>query len=324
MIDRERRRLIKGALGLSAGLMLPGTRMLSQILGDHRLVEVRHSTWVMGQIANVTLFVADREVGVRAVTEIFNEFRRLDRSLSLYDPGSDVSRVNRSAGQDSVPTGEDLRVILRSVLEMSYEVEGSLEITIEPLMRLWGFRGAIRTLPPNDREIRAALDLVGRQNIVFEREAVGLSKIGCAIDLGGVAVGYALDQAAGIARSAGIERGLIELSGDFYAIGAPPEDDGWLIGLEDPRVAYGVWATPRIRDEGLSTSGNYNNVVVYNAHRYGHVIDPSRGLPSGHHLSTTVIAPTAFQADALSTALFVMREKSLGDSSIRVMHLERP
>lgn len=323
-MDMGRRRVMKGMLGGTAALMLPGDRVFSQVLGDHRLVEVSHSTFVMGQIANVTLFVHDRTLGANAATAIFEEFRRLERGLSIYDERSDVARLNAAAGRESVNVGPELLAILQSVLEISYALDGSLDLTIEPLMRLWGFRGDRGPNPPTDAEIVHALSRVGHQNILLERGAVGLAQSGCAIDLGGVAVGYALDRAAAIARRMGVERGLIELSGDYYAIGSPPDADGWTIGLEDPRVAYGLWGAPTIRDQGLSTSGNYNTVVVYNAHRFGHIMDPSLGEPSRSHLSTTVIAPTAFQADTLSTAYFVSGERDARDPSIRVMQLDLP
>lgn len=322
MTDMLRRKFLKGSLGIAGGLVLPAPRLLAQILGDNRLVEVRHSTFVMGQIANVTLFAPDRESGAQAATIVFQEFRRLDRALSVFDPGSDVSRVNNQAGRASVCVGEDTRQIIRRSREVSIMSGGALDITIEPLMRLWGFRGLRRRGRPTDREIITALDAVGIQLIKVDGDQVGLVADGAAIDLGGVAVGYALDRAAAIVRQAGLEHGLIELSGDFIAIGGPPEQKAWQIGLEDPRVAYRVWSTVGIRDQGLSTSGNYSNVVVYNARRFGHILDPEVGRPAGRRLGTTVIAPTAFQADALSTACFVRGVVSVCDDDVTVLALD--
>jgi thiamine biosynthesis lipoprotein len=132
------------------------------------------------------------------------------------------------------------------------------------------------------------------------------------LDLGGVAVGYALDRAAAMLRAMGIESALIELSGDYYAIGSPAGSSrGWEIGVLDPRSEGAVLETLYIRNQALSTSGNYANTVVYDARSYGHIFDPSAGYPSDRLLSATVVAPTAFEADAFSTALFVAGDRSI-------------
>jgi thiamine biosynthesis lipoprotein len=308
----SRRTFVK-ALGVAAaGLAFPVRALMAGFPGDSKLHPVRHSTFVMGQIANVTIFHADAAHARESVTAVFNELRRLEKVMSVFDPESELSAVNRAAGRAAIPVSADLRdVIARSTLIAS-GTRDALDITVNPLLGLWGFRDNARSTPPTDAEVAGALSLVGISGVRIEGDSVGLTKAGASIDLGGVAVGFALDRIAAMLRSRGIASALLELSGDFYAIGAPPESrHGWEIGIEDPRHAGGIWKRVFIRDQALSTSGNYASTVVFNAKSYGHIFDPSRGFPADRLLSATVIAPTAFQADGYSTALFVSGDSSM-------------
>jgi len=317
MIDPLRRQLLKWGASASALFALPRTFVASDALHDHRLVEVRHATYVMGQIANVTLFASSVQHGDHVTTRVFEELRRLDRLLSLYDPASDISRINRRAGERAVPVHPHTRDVIMRAVDLSRQTNGAFDITLEPLMRLWGFRGSTRTVPPSDREIHSAMMTVGVGNIVIDGPNVGLSQHSSALDLGGIAVGYALDRVAAIVRQEGIDHGLVEISGDFIAIGAPPDSTGWEIGLEDPRIAYGVLERIYVNSEALSTSGNYNNVVVYQAIRYGHLLDPDCGKPAGALLSATTSARSALEADAMSTATFVTGKELARDGGYR-------
>lgn len=307
-----RRGFVK-ALGLAAaGLALPGGGVLRAMVRDHGAEVVRHSTFLMGQITNVTIVTSDAPHARRVVTLMFDELRRLEGLFSVYDPASQASAVNRSAGRSAVPAAPELVELLEHARSVARATRGALDITVEPLMRLWGFHGVHRKARPTDREVHRVLDAVGIDALAIEGDAVGLTRPGAAIDLGGVAVGYALDRAAAIARREGITSALIEMSGDFHAIGAPPGSErGWEIGIQDPVRRDALCATRHIRDAGLSTSGNYANTVVYHARKYGHILDPHRGLPAHRVHSATVIAPTATLADAYSTALFVAADRSI-------------
>lgn len=321
-IDIGRRQMLKlGALAPSI-LLAPGSAVMAVLLKDYGLREVVHSSYVMGQVANVTFLVEDALHGSETATVLFKEFRRLESLLSLFDPDSDISRINRNAGRCLVTVSEETMQVVTNSIAVASRTRSALDITLEPLMRLWGFRGITRREPPTDRQIVAALDTVGIDRIVCSANSIGLQKRGAAIDLGATAVGFALDRAADIARKAGIERGLIELSGDFIAIGTPPEGNGWPISIVDPRLAYQMWSSISIQDQALSTSANYNNVVVYRARRYGHILDPARGRPSDALVSATVVAPTAFRADALSTALFATGDPSIVDHDTSVYTLK--
>ncbi|MCE7933422.1 MAG: FAD:protein FMN transferase [Chlorobi bacterium CHB2] len=288
----------------AAGALLPKTPILSALLG-HRLHRVHHSTVVMGQVATATLLHRDREVARQTVNALFAEFRRLEQLLSVYDPESEVAAINKVAGKQSIPVSPDFLAIVEAARRTSAASNGVLDITVEPLLRLWGFRQPFPT-KPTDRQVQTALESVGMEFLHCDGGEIGLLREGASVDLGGVAVGYALDQASVILKNAGVSAALVEISGDYIAIGAPPDEPkGWEIGIVDPANLDEVLRSVFLRDQALSTSGNYASTVVYEAVNYGHIFNPDTGKPAETINSATVIAPTATLADAWSTAVFV-------------------
>jgi thiamine biosynthesis lipoprotein len=310
--DVSRRRFTKALGFAAAGLALPARSLFASMLRDNRLELVRHSTFVMGQIANVSVLHHDVPHARQAITAVFDEFRRLESLMSVFDAGSELSRVNAAAGREAVAVSPDTLAVISGAVDAAKRSRGALDITINPLERLWGFRDLTRSARPSDVEVERALQAVGIEHLKIEGASVGLAKGGMSLDLGGVAVGFALDRAAAILKREGIGSALIELSGDYYALGAPAESSrGWEIGIVDPRREGAILRSVHITNQALSTSGNYANTVVFNAKSYGHIFDPADGFPSERLLSATVIAPTGFEADAYSTALFVSGDRSM-------------
>ena len=129
---------------------------------------------------------------------------------------------------------------------------------------------------------------------------------GMELDLAGIAKGYAVDRAAAILRDHDVERGMVNLGGNIYAIGSPPGKKGWSVGIRDPRGERSVVGSLFLEDEAVATSGNYENYIEIEGRTYGHIIDPRNGKPVSHMLSVTVVASSALQADALSTGFFVL------------------
>lgn len=259
----------------------------------------------MGQVATATLLHHHREVARQTVNALFAEFRRLEGIMSVYDPQSEVSAINRNAGGQSIRVSPDLLAIVEATQRTSAASNGALDITVEPLLRLWGFHQP-SLKKPTDQQIQTALEVVGMKFLHCHAGEVGLLRQGASLDLGGVAVGYALDQAAAILQGAGVNAGLVEISGDYVAIGAPADEPkGWEIGIVDPANNDEILQSVFLRNQALSTSGNYATTVAYEAVNYGHIFDPNTGKPAGRINSATVIAPTATASDAWSTAVFV-------------------
>jgi thiamine biosynthesis lipoprotein len=163
------------------------------------------------------------------------------------------------------------------------------------------------------------MKLVGYEKLLLDMESRSIMlPPGMELDLAGIAKGYAVDRAAAILREHGVERGMVNLGGNIYAIGSPPGEDGWPVGIRDPRGGSSVVGSLLLEDQAVATSGNYENYIELEGQIYGHIIDPRTGRPVSRTLSVTVVAPRALDADALSTGLFVLGPGG-GESALELL-----
>ena len=309
-LDRKkalsRRSFLRASSAIALGTWaVPGF----SLAGLSSSLHFRRSAYTMGSIATITAYCDDRGLAEHAVQQAFREMKNTDRLMSVFDPGSQLSAVNRLAADRAVEVDPGIISVLGSAQAFSALTRGAFAVTVEPLMDLYGFRDdeTVRGFP-TDRELALALESVGMHNVSFDRResTVSLKCPLTRLDFGGIAVGYAVDRAAEVLRSQGIESALINHSGDLYAIGAPPGKTGWEVGITDPSNTSGIITTVRIKDQALSTSGNYENFVKSDGHVTGHLLNPRSGRSASGVLSGTVIADTATGADALSTGFFVL------------------
>jgi thiamine biosynthesis lipoprotein len=293
------RRAFVGVLGAGlAGLRTPP----GLTLDGERLVE--RWSWAMGQAVHLQLFVADEAAGYEAAHRVFAELRRVEAVLSLFDDASDLAEVNRRAGRGPLRVGEDLASVLIAGLRFEHQTGGAFNPAVEPLMRAWGFH-ATRRSEPTRTEIAEARDAVRAAIVEVEGARVTLPATGTKLDLGGIGVGYGLDRAGAMLRRLGVRRAYLDVSGDCLALGTPPGERGWSVGIADPRRAGGVLRTTRIRDQAIATSSNQLSVVRYGRAVRGHVMDCATGWPASGDTQVTVVARTGIEADALSTAMLV-------------------
>jgi thiamine biosynthesis lipoprotein len=179
---------------------------------------------------------------------------------------------------------------------------GVFDITVGPLVELWGFSSKAYRVPRAE-EVRAVLPLVGMEKVRFEANNLVLQP-GMKLDWGGIAKGWAVDKAARALREIGIVRGFINAGGDLFCWGANPDGRDWRIGIKHPRQR-GYLGVLSIRDKGVATSGDYQRYFERDGIRYHHIFDPTSGYPARERQSVTVIGPEAMLCDALATALFV-------------------
>jgi FAD:protein FMN transferase len=232
------------------------------------------------------------------------ELRRVERALSRFDDASDLSELNRAAGQGPREIGPDLATVLLAAERFRSLTSGAFDPAIEPLMRAWGFH-ASRTTPPSAAELAEARDAVRAARVGIRGRRAVLGSASTQLDLGGIGVGYGLDRMAGVMRGAGIRRAFLDVSGDCLALGTPPGEPGWLVEIADPSTPGAVGATTRLRDSALATSANTVSVIRWGRAVRGHVMDPATGYPAAALVQATVLARTGIEADALSTALLV-------------------
>jgi thiamine biosynthesis lipoprotein len=248
--------------------------------------------------------------GIEAAEAALDEVGRLDRTLSIYRPDSEVSRLNAAAGLGPRPASESVIDLLALCQRLADETEGSVDPAVGALVRAWGFDAGERMVP-SDEGLARALELTGMSNVRFDPDAgtVNLLHPGVELNFGAIGKGYALDRAAAVLHDQWQVPSALVHGGksSIYAIGTSPgETDGWMIGIRDPGVDTGCIGAVWLRNQGLATSGGVHRFFEANGKRCVHVLDPRTGRPAEGMCSVTVVAPTAAEADALSTAFFIM------------------
>ena len=231
---------------------------------------------LMDTFVEISCYSSDKEKALGAIKDSFREIERIEWLLSKFDKDSEVSKINRFAGQEEVLVSEEVFGLIERSIYYSDASGGSFDITAEPQKK-----GRYR-------------DIILDKN----RLSVRFADSDIKIDLGGIAKGYAADMAKEVLRSSGIENALVNIGGNMFALGSPPGKDSWQIGIQHPRDKNAIVHRLSLKDKAISTSGDYERPL--------HIIDPATGNPSKDIAGVTIVALSAEQADALSTAVFVM------------------
>lgn len=284
-------------------------------------VLIERAFYTMGTTVTIAAYGESRSHVNRAITCAFRTIQHCDNVMSLYKPESDLCRLNRSGGREPVRVDSSIIDLLRHAEHFYHLSSGAFDITIEPLMHLWGFRNERdeRVSIPSDHSIEKVLKAVGIENVVVEDEHhVGFRNPQTKIDLGGIAVGYSVDAAVEVLKQEGIESAFINHSGDAYALGAPPDSDGWEIGIPNPLNTRELVSRFTLRNKAVSTSGNYEKNIRIRGEIFGHILNPHTGRPGNAANSTTLIADSSLVADALSTGLFCLDDRRQVDPVNRI------
>ena len=236
---------------------------------------------------------------------------RLEDQLSVYREHSEISRLNRRADDEAMAVEPRLFALLEKALQIHAETAGAYDITAGPLSRVWGFMhraGAI----PTPEALAAARQCVGSQWVRLDPDAVTarFMKEGIEINLGSIGKGYALDRCAEVLEAAGIHDFLLH-GGNSSVLargthGGLASEQGWRVGVRNPLRPDRRFGELLLHDRALATSGSGTQFFMHDGRRYGHILDPRSGWPADGVLTTSVLAPTAAEADALSTAFYVM------------------
>jgi thiamine biosynthesis lipoprotein len=244
----------------------------------------------------------------RAGAIVFAEARRIENLLSKYLPDSEVSRLNRAG---KLKVSPDTFYIIKKSKEFWQVTGGAFDITIAPLVDLWGFTSRQHNLP-GENSIKAALELVGSDKIILHEKdnMVEFKLPGMKIDLGAIAKGFAVDCAVKLLKDNNIDNCLINAGGQVYALGEGPKGK-WKVAVQNPRKP-GISRPLELKDQSASTSGDYEQFFLKDGKRYCHIINPKTGqaINSGI-VSVTIVDRSGLNADALSTAVFILGEEGL-------------
>lgn len=295
--------------------------LLFSLLLSCAQIEPSKTEFVFGTVCTITLYDQGKDSVYR---DVFARLREIENYMSVNISASDVSRINAAAGIEPIQVREDVFTVIERALFYAQLTDGAFDPTVQPLVSLWGFSDD-KPHVPSQPEIREVLPLINAQNVEINRQtrAVFLKERGMALDLGGIAKGYAADEAAQVIKNAGINRAIIDLGGDIVILGEPKDKRPWRVGIQNPNSNPGIFfgvleITAKDGQQSVVTSGAYERFFEEDGIRYHHIFSPFSGEPIINDLlSVTVIAPIAMDADALSTAVFVMgyeKGKQLIDS----------
>ncbi|MEE2901421.1 MAG: FAD:protein FMN transferase [Myxococcota bacterium] len=269
---------------------------------------VHRSRKVMGSQITLTVIKDESPKLDLLVEEVFREFSRLEALLSVWKLGSDVVKINKAAGMESVRVSEETINILKIAEKVSQRTGGKFDVSFGALSGLWRFDHDQDNKIPDPKLVKERLSLVDYESIsINEKErTVKLEKKGMRIHLGGIGKGYAVDRAVSILKNNGVKNFMMQAGGDLYVAGSRGPR-AWRVGVRDPRgLPSDYFAATEVTDATFSTSGDYERYFVKDGVRYHHIIDPDSGEPARKCRSVTVMAPNAITADTLSTAVFLV------------------
>ena len=272
------------------------------------VIRYEASHLAMGTEFTLVSYGDDAQYLAAVGNEVFEEIDRLDAQLSKYNTKSEISLINRTAGGRSVRVEPKLFELLAKSIDYSQSTEGAFDVTSGPLMKAWGFFPGQGRVPAGC-EIAQVLRRVGHRHLHLNGadRTIHFDAEGLELDLGAIGKGYAVDRAVDILRRYGVTQALVSSgTSSLYALGAPQGARGWPISLRNPYKKERAANVIYLRNCALSTSGNYEKFFRVGAKMYAHILDPTTGKPVENMLAAIVLAPRAGDADALSTAFYVM------------------
>ena len=237
-----------------------------------------------------------------AVTEAIHEIQRLDAMFSVGNTDSDVTTANM---QGSATVSDETAYLVEQSLEISRKTDGAFDITIYPVMELWGFTTKNYKVPQAD-ELQETLKRVSYENVSLKDHELVL-KNNAQIDFGGIAKGYTSSRVMQIFKEYGIEHGMVNLGGNVQTLGTKTDGTAWRVAIQSPQGGNQYLGILETSDQAVITSGGYERYFEENGVTYHHIIDPKTGYPSDSDLtSVTIVCADGTKADALSTSFFVM------------------
>ncbi|MCW2243264.1 FAD:protein FMN transferase [Azospirillum canadense] len=260
---------------------------------------------LMGAEAGITLYHEDPDIARALIVDCVAEIDRLEDVFSLFRPHSALRRLNRDGALDSPPA--DLVAVLEEAGRIAALTDGAFDVTVQPLWDLYAAHfahGRDDAIGPSAEAIAKACALVDWRNIDHTPDRVWFAHPGMAVTLNGIARGYVTDRVGALLRARGLEHVLLDLD-NVLSLGPRPDGRPWRVGVADPRTPERLLAVLDTRDEAVSSSGGYGTRFD-RLGKFHHIFDPATGRSAFSWAGTTVTAPSATVADALSTALIVL------------------
>jgi thiamine biosynthesis lipoprotein len=269
---------------------------------------------LMGTFAQVTVAAVNKQQAQVYIEAAFERMRQINLQMNDHDPNSPISQLSMTAHLRPVEVSPELFGVIETSLHYSKLSDGAFDITVGPETRLWR-KMAETGQKPAEEEIAEAKAKVGYEKLTLDKagRTIQFAVEGMKLDVGAIAKGYAVDLAVGILQEKGVVGGMVDIGGNIRCFGQGPGENGqWFIGLQDPRHEEAILMKLRLNNMAVATSGDYRRVVVIDRQSYSHILNPKSAESVKELASVTIIAPTATDADALSTTVSVLgKEKGL-------------
>lgn len=246
----------------------------------------------------------------------------VNNQMSTYIPESEISRFNRYDNTDWFNISNDFAFVLDESIKLGLLTSRSLDITIGPVVNIWGFGPDQRPRTvPSDNEIITNIKLVGIDNLEVKLDPPSVRKkiTGIKVDLSATAKGYGVDKVLELVKELGYQNIMVEIGGEIRTLGYNNKKEFWNIGISSPNQSGGINRVVKLSNSAIATSGDYWNYFEENGIRYSHTIDPITGRPITHKLaSVTIFDSTCLRADGLATGIFVMGPEKGYEFAVRM------
>ena len=269
---------------------------------------MERSDLLMGTVVEQRIYNCSPLRSRRIAAKTAREIDHLEKLWSVFRAESEINRIGQAADQRPVKVHTDTLRVLQRAKELSCKCDGRFDITAAPLTELWR-QATLDGVPPEGEAVTKQLALVDWESLELdERGLAYLPRKGQGIDLGGIGKGFAADRAEEVYRRHGVTSGLINLGGNVMAVGSRKDGTPWRVGIRYPDVGQSALAGyVKVSDTAVVSSGGYEHYFDYRGRRYHHILDPTTGWPAETEvLGVTVVSASATDADAFSTAVFVM------------------
>lgn len=264
---------------------------------------ISKTDFFMGTVVKISLYDKKDE---SIITKAFDRIKEIENEVSINKQGTELQRLNSFAGKSPLKVKDDTYVIIKKGLEYSKLSQGSFDITIGPIVKLWSI-GLPEAKVPTELEISDKLKLVGYRDVkINEDKSVFLKKPGMSIDLGGIAKGYTADEVVEVLKQNGVKSAVIDLGGNVFVLGSKTDGQPWKIGIQNPFEVRGkIIGTIDVQNKSIVTSGIYERFIERDGKRYHHILSPFNGYPYNNEIAgVTIVSDKSIDGDALSTTVF--------------------
>ncbi|WP_125154687.1 FAD:protein FMN transferase [Clostridium rectalis] len=267
---------------------------------------ISKENYLLGTIVQLKVYGKNAESASNKAMDIISD---IDNKMSPSKANSEISNINKNAGKSFVKVSDDTFIVIKKALEYSKLSSGYFDITIGPLVNLWGI-GTDKAIVPSVNEINKKKSFINYNDIILDdkSKSVKLKKVNESIDLGGIAKGYTADKVKECLLKEGIKTAFINLGGNIVTVGNKSDNSLWSIGIQDPLKTRGEYfSVVKVSEKSIVSSGNYERFFIKDGKKYHHILDPKTGYPSENGLiATTIISDKSIDGDAISTSTYIL------------------